>query len=239
MLWCFKLSYGPLMKLQQLKSACRNRITSRNNSLYEWKKHSPAALVIFYLFLFFFRDGIHQWMCKRDVRERRGRLTAINLRLPFTYTPPTTPLPARPCSTSLHSFRPGPGGEETAAPSGIWHHNYIGSRTVCRLLELERLQAAHTCPLMCTEQLVNNMDVAPSFWHSLEGKIISCINLQRVTNNREWLPAYGGKPPAAHRLSSLIRFCVVSDHLCKLLPSTSVTVTEYNWGVKAIALYAV
>lgn len=73
---------------------------------------------------------------RRDARQRGGCFTAINLR------PPSA------CHTTQ-------GGEETAAPSGTWHHNYIGSRTVCWLLE-ERKAAgwSHAWPLMCTGQVV-------------------------------------------------------------------------------------
>lgn len=136
MFWCFKLSYGTVMKLNE----CRNKITFRNNSLCEWK--STLRLLCLSVVFFFFQEIWFVNGCVKEMWERGGRLAFINLRPASSYTPPTPHcvLPARPLSTSSHSFRPGPGGEEAAAPAGIWHHNYIGSWIVCCLLELERLQ---------------------------------------------------------------------------------------------------
>lgn len=140
MFWCFKLSYRP-----QLKSACRNGITSRGNSLCEWNSTLRLLWLAFpFFFLFLETESVNESVKREKENEEE------DVSLPLTWDHP--PLPPHPTSFNrldpippplIHSFIPG--GEETAASSGIWHHNYIGSRRVCRLLELERLLAAHTC----------------------------------------------------------------------------------------------
>lgn len=143
------------------------------------QKHSPA--VIFYLFPFFFVE-IRQWTCKGDVRQ-----TEEDVSLPLTWDHPPVSLSRSTSLTPLlpsflHSFIQTPAlvvvERKLLPPRGIWYHNYIGSRAVCHCLSvvaaLERgCRLGHTCNVQWATG--HNMDTELSFWHSLEGKIISLI----------------------------------------------------------------
>ena len=155
------------------------------------KEHSAAArYVLSCLFLFFCQEMEFINECAEEMWERERE--EVSPPLTWDHPPlaphPPTHLPARPLSTSPPSFRPGPArGEETAAPSGIWHHNYIGSRAACCLLELGRLQPGHTRPLMCRERLVGTWTRG---WRAdIVGKVrLSLVLICRGNNSREWLP---------------------------------------------------
>lgn len=81
----------------------------------------------------------------------------------------------------IHSDRPG--WEETAAPCGNWHHNYIGSETsaVC--------WSWKGCRVVTQWMTPHNMDLEQSSWNYPNGKIFMHSSSEGK-NNRRWLQAY-------------------------------------------------
>lgn len=103
----------------------------------------------------------YQWMQKmKPNRMSSCHWPENSLPLPRCWIDPSPP--------PLHSSRPGPGAEEAAAPSGTWHHNYIGRGAACRLSEDTRAAPwLQTCS-EAQRATRTGMDVEHSFWHCLK-----------------------------------------------------------------------